>query len=491
MKKRWIYLPMAGLLFSVLVIAVSVFAIGQKKWDGRIELIDVQGERNALHDFVLQGTVGDDKHKISFRLEDGVVTPTSFAMESGVPTFYYDDFPVGKWEGYDLEIWGDSVEIFPAPDSSIQTSEEIDESLLEDQWINERYYDDMGRLHGTTTTFEKGQIQISLDYCCLENEKKYDSTRNTLKRWNYTFPTNLIYTPEKAMELVQLQSEEEEYDYEIRNYTNTGIRTLSAWSDRKEMYYITLSTNGDCSGSVGLYCVGPEKGEIGKKYQLEKHDAPYATLAEIPVSKDRRILGLEDVGDGLLLILGEGDGVTMELYDYGGTLLDSYHTVTEERVDEIEVQQTIWDDGRGFYFEGSQQVEKDHYYVHYYEGIWVADGTITPVGTPQSFVGELVAVGKDKVLTAEKGKRIDDFVYVNLDKDLAYYTIAVYDVTEDGKNECVYEGRLETDVDQDRLTGLSGCMTAESEKIAASQDVYYEDANIRSVWLLEVYGKGA
>lgn len=494
MKKRWSLLPAALLAFSLLAVGLSVFALNQKKWDGRIELTDTEGDRRALDAFVLRGTVGDSVHKIDFTLEDGEVRKESFSLESGVPVFYYQTVPDASWGKYRLEVWDNSAEIQPAPGTNMETTDTVDESIWENGWFSEDYYDDNGHLRGTATTFDTGQVSVSFGYACMKDKRKEGYSSVSLKYWEYAFPTNVTYTPEEPLELIRLQGEEEWDYYEVRNYTDTPIRTLGAWSESRQSYYITLSTDAYCDGSVGLYCVGPESKEIGETYQREEYDAPPETLTEIPVSADRRILWLEDAGDGLLLILGEGDGITMELYDYKGRLLDRYHKATEESVDELDVQKTEWPEGTGFFFTGSQKIEQDSYYVHYYEGIWVEDGTIKSIFRPQTFDGEATAVGKDVVLTTSKGIAKDDFVSLNLDKELSYYDIAVLDVSEDPEGDCVYAGRLETDIFQDRFSIFAFLSVAESERILENQIVYRDDHDMeelrRALWLLETEGKG-
>ncbi len=493
MKKRWSLLPAALLAFSLLAVGLSVFALNQKKWDGRIELTDTEGDRRALDAFVLRGTVGDSVHKIDFTLEDGEVRKESFSLESGVPVFYYQTVPDASWGKYRLEVWDNSAEIQSSPGTKIETINTVDESRLGDGMFDEDYYDDNGRLRGTTTTFDTGQVSVSFGYACMKN-KRNGGTSDSLKYWEYAFPTNVTYTPEEPLELIRLQGEEEWDHYEVRNYTDTGIRILGGWSESRQRYYITLSTNQYCDGSAGLYCVGPESEEISGTYQREAHNAPLETLTEIPVSADRRILWLEDAGDGLLLILGEGDGITMELYDYEGRLLDRYHSATEESVDELEVQKTEWPEGTGFFFTGSQRIEQDAYFVHYYDGIWVADGTIKSIFRPQTFDGAVTAVGKDVVLTTSKGIAKDDFVSFNLDEELSYYDIAVLDVSENPEGDCVYAGRLETDIFQDRFSIFAFLSVAESERILENQIVYRDDHDMeelrRALWLLEAEGKG-
>lgn len=172
-------------------------------------------------------------------------------------------------------------------------------------------------------------------------------------------------------------------------------------------------------------------------------------MAEIPVSESRWVLGLEDVGEGLLVFIGEPDKVTAELYGYDGTLLDSNQIQTEEPVHEMEIQQTKWKDGRGVFVEGSQKTGENEYYTHFCTGYWVENGTVKPVYQGH---GEWTAVGKEKVLTMTRTMdEWDGKAEPIRGNTLNGFEISVYDITEDPAGKEVYRGELETDIDEDAL----------------------------------------
>lgn len=144
--------------------------------------------------------------------------------------------------------------------------------------------------------------------------------------------------------------------------------------------------------------------------------------------------------------------MTAELYGYDGTLLDSNTMPSEEPVHEIEIQQTKWKDGRGVFVEGSQKTGENEYYVHFFTGYWVENGTIKPVYLNGNGYGTWTAVGKEKVLVMNRtmdewGGKAEPI----RGNTMNGFKISVYDITEDPAGKEVYCGELETDIDEDAL----------------------------------------
>ena len=321
----------------------------------------------------------------------------------------------------------------------------VDLSLLkEDVYISPELYDDEGNLHGTTCIYDKGQLVLNMDMEAVQKKGK------AFRSWSCEIPTHLQYTPEKPLAHIQIENENRSMTY--RNYAWSGIDVLSVWSESQEMLYATVRTNADCSGSIGLYCLGPRQEESfldanDMAHLVEKE--PVATLAEIPVSESRWVLGLEDVGEGLLVFIGEPDQVTVELYGYDGTLLDSNTMPSEEPVHEMEIQQTKWKDGRGVFVQGSQKTGENEYYTHFCTGYWVENGTVKPV---YQGYGTWTAVGKEKVLTMTRTMdEWDGKAEPIRGNTLNGFEISVYDITEDPAGKEVYRGELVTDIDEDAL----------------------------------------
>lgn len=447
MKKWMAYLPL-GLLCGSLVVIGGIWGIvWNHTWSGQLELRHLKGDQSALADLNIQFGITDARQRWNFSIKDGALQKESFTLSYEEPV-YGSGETIGNWKDGTMQVWNEDVTFQPAADSKIENLDMVDLSLLkEDVYISPELYDDEGNLHGTTCIYDKGQLVLNMDMEAVQKKGK------AFRSWSCEIPTHLQYTPEKPLAHIQIENENRSMTY--RNYAWSGIDVLSVWSESQEMLYATVRTNADCSGSIGLYCLGPRQEESFKDANSTTHPVkkePVATLAEIPVSESRWVLGLEDVGEGLLVFIGEPDKVTAELYGYDGTLLDSNTMPSEEPVHEIEIQQTKWKDGRGVFVQGSQKTGENEYYVHFFTGYWVENGTIKPVYLNGNGYGTWTAVGKEKVLVMNRTMdEWDGKAEPIRGNTLNGFEISVYDITEDPAGKEVYRGELETDIDEDAL----------------------------------------
>lgn len=447
MKKWMAYLPFGLLCGSLVVIGGIWGSVWNHTWSGQLELRHLKGDQSALADLNIQFGITDARQRWNFSIKDGALQKESFTLSYEEPV-YGSGETIGNWKDGTMQVWNEDVTFQPAADSKIENLDMVDLSLLkEDVYISPELYDDEGNLHGTTCIYDKGQLVLNMDMEAVQKKGK------AFRSWSCEIPTHLQYTPEKPLAHIQIENENRSMTY--RNYAWSGIDVLSVWSESQEMLYATVRTNADCSGSIGLYCLGPRQEESFKDANSTTHPVkkePVATLAEIPVSESRWVLGLEDVGEGLLVFIGEPDKVTAELYGYDGTLLDSNTMPSEEPVHEIEIQQTKWKDGRGVFVEGSQKTGENEYYVHFFTGYWLENGTIKPVYLNGNGYGTWTAVGKEKVLVMNRTMdEWDGKAEPIRGNTMNGFKISVYDITEDPAGKEVYCGELETDIDEDAL----------------------------------------
>lgn len=447
MKKWMAYLPFGLLCGSLVVIGGIWGSVWNHTWSGQLELRHLKGDQSALADLNIQFGITDVRQRWNFSIKDGALQKESFTLSYEEPV-YGSGETIGNWKDGTMQVWNEDVTFQPAADSKIENLDMVDLSLLkEDVYISPELYDDEGNLHGTTCIYDKGQLVLNMDMEAVQKKGK------AFRSWSCEIPTHLQYTPEKPLAHIQIENENRSMTY--RNYAWSGIDVLSVWSESQEMLYATVRTNADCSGSIGLYCLGPRQEESFKDANSTTHPVkkePVATLAEIPISESRWVLGLEDVGEGLLVFIGEPDGVTVKLYGYDGTLLDSNTMPSEESVHEIEIQQTKWKDGRGVFVEGSQKTGENEYYVHFFTGYWVENGTIKPVYLNGNGYGTWTAVGKEKVLVMNRTMdEWDGKAEPIRGNTMNGFKISVYDITEDPAGKEVYRGELETDIDEDAL----------------------------------------
>lgn len=447
MKKWMAYLPLGLLCGSLVVIGGIWGSVWNHTWSGQLELRHLKGDQSALADLNIQFEITDARQRWNFSIKDGALQKESFTLSYEEPV-YGSGETIGNWKDGTMQVWNWDADFRPWADSEVETVEVTDFSQLwKDGNFPSELYDEGREQHVTTHTFEKAQVVL-----CVDMDAEQDKG-NGFHKWIYEIPTNMQYIPEEPFVNVVIKDENSETS-EFNNQGNE-IEAIGVWSKSKEMLYTTLKTNEKCRGSIGLYCLGPKEEEffgdedhVGRPTRTE----PVATLAEIPVSESRWVLGLEDVGEGLLVFIGEPDQVTVELYGYDGTLLDSNTMPSEEPVHEIEIQQTKWKDGRGVFVEGSQKTGENEYYVHFFTGYWLENGTIKPVYLNGNGYGTWTAVGKEKVLTMTRTMdEWDGKAEPIRGNTLNGFEISVYDITEDPAGKEVYRGELETDIDEDAL----------------------------------------
>lgn len=488
MKKWKIYLPLLSLCGALAVTGGIWGAMWGSTWNGQMELTHLEGDESALADFQIDGFITDVRNGWYFSIVDGTLQKKSFSMTNEDAFFDYGQVR-GIWKDGTMEFRNGSVNFQPWADSEVETAEVTDFSQLwKDGKFPSELYDGDGEAHVTTHTFEKSQAVLCVDMKAKQTKGK------GLYRWGYEIPTNMQYIPEEPFVNIVIDDENNKTS-EINNQGNE-IEVMSVWSQSQEMMYATLKTNEKCRGSIGLYCLGPkeeesfgDEGSTGRPTRTE----PVATLAEIPVSENRWVLGLEDVGEGLLLFIGEADSVTAELYSYEGELLDSKNIQTGEPVHEIEVQQTDWESGRGIYVKGSQNIEENAYFVHCFAGYWVEDGILSLVYLPEDGQGDVTrtAVGKDRVLTirykeGEWGGKAEA-VHGNIWNGLE---LCVYDTAEDLAGRWIYRGELETDIDEDMLEFLATSKTEESNQSIQRQNLRGPGGWNRYLKVMDISGKG-
>lgn len=487
MKKWKIYLPLLSLC-SALVVTGGIWGILRSNvWNGQMELRHLEGDESALADFQIDGFITDVRNGWYFSIVDGTLQKKSFSMTNEDAFFDYGQVR-GIWKDGTMEFRNGSVNFQPWADSEVETAEVTDFSQLwKDGKFPSELYDGDGEAHVTTHTFEKSQAVLCVDMKAKQTKGK------GLYRWGYEIPTNMQYIPEEPFVNIVIDDENNKTS-EINNQGNE-IEVMSVWSQSQEMMYATLKTNEKCRGSIGLYCLGPkeeesfgDEGSTGRPTRTE----PVATLAEIPVSENRWLLGLEDVGEGLLVFIGESDGVTLELYGYDGTLLDRLKEQTEQPVEELEKSSTKWENGYGIYLTALHKLDEDAYFIHACRGYWIADGKIQNVfqWEGEKLYGTEVAVGKEKVLMLQhiSGDLGEQCSFMG-NMTLCGLDLKVYDIKDDPAGKLVYHGEMKTDIDEDVLAYFSRFDTREKETPVGRQQAKMYGMTTRSILVERIEGK--
>lgn len=487
MKKWKIYLPLLSLCGALAVTGGIWGVMRGSTWNGQMELTHLEGDESALADFQIDGFITDVRNGWYFSIVDGTLQKKSFSMTNEDAFFDYGQVR-GIWKDGTMEFRNGSVNFQPWADSKVETAEVTDFSQLwKDGKFPSELYDGDGEAHVTTHTFEKSQAVLCVDMKAKQTKGK------GLYRWGYEIPTNMQYIPEEPFVNIVIDDENNKTS-EINNQGNE-IEVMSVWSQSQEMMYATLKTNEKCRGSIGLYCLGPkeeesfgDEGSTGRPTRTE----PVATLAEIPVSENRWLLGLEDVGEGLLVFIGESDGVTLELYGYDGTLLDRLKEQTEQPVEELEKSSTKWENGYGIYLTALHKLDEDAYFIHACRGYWIADGKIQNVfqWEGEKLYGTEVAVGKEKVLMLQhiSGDLGEQCSFMG-NMTLCGLDLKVYDIKDDPAGKLVYHGEMKTDIDEDVLAYFSRFDTREKETPVGRQQAKMYGMTTRSILVERIEGK--
>lgn len=487
MKKWKIYLPLLSLCGALAVTGGIWGVMRGSTWNGQMELTHLEGDESALADFQIDGFITDVRNGWYFSIVDGTLQKKSFSMTNEDAFFDYGQVR-GIWKDGTMEFRNGSVNFQPWADSEVETAEVTDFSQLwKDGKFPSELYDGDGEAHVTTHTFEKSQAVLCVDMKAKQTKGK------GLYRWGYEIPTNMQYIPEEPFVNIVIDDENNKTS-EINNQGNE-IEVMSVWSQSQEMMYATLKTNEKCRGSIGLYCLGPkeeesfgDEGSTGRPTRTE----PVATLAEIPVSENRWLLGLEDVGEGLLVFIGESDGVTLELYGYDGTLLDCLKEQTEQPVEELEKSSTKWENGYGIYLTALHKLDEDAYFIHACRGYWIADGKIQNVfqWEGEKLYGTEVAVGKEKVLMLQhiSGDLGEQCSFMG-NMTLCGLDLKVYDIKDDPAGKLVYHGEMKTDIDEDVLAYFSRFDTREKETPVGRQQAKMYGMTTRSILVERIEGK--
>lgn len=489
MKKWKIYLPLLSLCGALAVTGGIWGAMWGSTWNGQMELTHLEGDESALADFTLKGKIEDSQNTWDFSIEDGKLEKNNFHIGSGMETAYPIERTGGTWKEGELEVWSSYGTFVPAAGSQVETKDTVDLTVLKGNTYFPRLaYQEDGTLQGTTTVFDKGQAVFQLEiHARAAGGTKY-------RQWNYEIPTKLVYTPDKPLAEVCVENGEEYRDIQSSELWISEAPLL-VWSKERQMLYGTMTTNKYCNGSIGLYCFGPDQAEdytptSGKVGQ--KMTEPVATLAEIPVSENRWLLGLEDVGEGLLVFIGEPDGVTLELYGYDGTLLDRLKEQTEQPVEELEKSSTKWENGYGIYLTALHKLDEDAYFIHACRGYWIADGKIQNVfqWEDEKLYGTEVAVGKEQVLMLQhiSGDLGEQCSFLG-NMTLCGLDLKVYDIKDDPAGKLVYHGEMKTDIEEDVLAYFSRFYTREKKTPVGRQQAKMYGMTTRSILVERIEGK--
>ncbi|MCQ4937065.1 MULTISPECIES: hypothetical protein [Anaerotignum] len=419
----------------------------QKK--GIFYLSDLEGQREYLTLFPLEGIAGDGTQGISFRLEDGELTTKFypfdteqiknivFAERRGLTGFEKYSYNYYKQENYyDFSRSGNvfsSTDSAPSKDAKIQHKDSFNEELLEDFDLQNAEF-----VGGETVIADK--IDVYLSFFDVDNG-----------RWARV-PTGMTL-------------QDKPYYYTRGDYAETNsFFTHSAFNDAQinaiciklgDAYFSMAIPSKECQGKTTLYRVNKEDlvktPDEGKIYDQKEYGKATA-LCAFPVGEDNHILGMFKVGEQSIGIFRtQKDSLFFELYNTEGTLVAQDLLTNElgKRVDQAEADVVSWN-------------ERDaSIYFRTYEIVKQKDGSEaweTVVNGMYQFdekgLKRMNCYGDGgRLLSVCRNNLIFDVSMVNDEEKLKlpyYYGYQVYLTVMNGDTEKVlYRGQLVTDYDED------------------------------------------
>ncbi len=484
--KKSVVVPVL-LAVGILVPAAAVTAVyGQWKKE-TFYLEDIQGDRAALNPFLVTGQFSDGDYTLNYRLEDGELA-TSFQLGGGEP--YYDgeeteeyEFVMGEGENaqtrYVNEGFFQKYDVLPAADAEItvlsgtplsaeELRREIENRLFyfididADDQVNARirygkgigcYYDEM-------------YFDMEPD---LDSWITFRSEDGVIKDIPATaFRSVLLELPLEISTPVDVQLQE---DGSVGWNSSTdagnldGLKADAVYLDGHK--YLTFCTTAYHSGKMGIYDIDlQEVYEAGNPYVTGNVCRSYGYFGETAVDKDHKILGLERMGDRLMLLRTSGTQAILELYSTEGTLLDRFTAELPFPVTNYSL--SVQENGMAAVINWDLGSLEYGYNVYYNSGIEISeDGKITEnfrkEGLPWLAIGQ---VG-EYLLTVEEESVIpfgEEGFWQERATPKRYY-VTVHDKTF---TDVLYRGEIHTDAADDYKSVYDKFYTRDSKRIVGT-----------------------
>ncbi|KAF5060283.1 hypothetical protein DSECCO2_327450 [anaerobic digester metagenome] len=435
--------------FSILVLTVFLGVMHGLQNKGIFYLSDLEGQREYLNLFPIEGIAGDGTQGISFRLEDGELTTKFYPFDTeqiknivlaerrglkGLKKYSYNYYTQENY--YDFSRSGNvfaSTDSAPSKDANIQHKDSFHEEILEDFDLENVEF-----VGGETVIADK--IDVYLSFFDVDNGN-----------WARV-PTGMTL-------------QDKPYYYTRGDYAETNSSfTHTAFNDAQinaiciklgDAYYSMAIPSKECRGKTTIYRVSsddlvktPDQGEL---YDQKKYGNAKA-LCAFPVDEDNHILGMFKVGEESIGIFRtQKDSLIFELYNTEGALV-AQDLLTNERgreVDQAEADVISWNDrDASIYFRTYQiikQKDESEAWETVLNGMYQFD---------EKGLKRMNCYGGEggKLLSVCRNNLIFDISMVNNEKIKLpyYYGFQVYFTVVNGDTEKVlYRGLLVTDYDED------------------------------------------
>ncbi|MBM6830328.1 hypothetical protein H9X85_11880 [Anaerotignum lactatifermentans] len=482
--KKGVMVPVL-LAVGILVPAAAITAVYGQWEKETFYLEDIQGDRAALDPFLVTGQFSDGDYTLNYQLEDGELT-TSFQLGGG--TAYHDweeteEYTLVMGEGenaqtrYVNEGFYQNYHVLPAADAEITvlSGTPLSAEELRREIENRLFYFIDG------DDYVNARIQYSKGVVCYYDEMYFDMEPN-LDSWitfrsedgvvqdipATAFRSVLLELPLEISAAVDVQLREDG-SVGWSSFAGTGgldgMRADAVYLDGHK--YLTFCTTAYHSGKMGIYDIDlQEVYEAGNPYVTGNVCRSYGYFGETAVDKDHKILGLEQMGDRLMLLRTSGTQVILELYSTEGILLDSLTVELPLPVTNYSV--SVQENGAAAVINWDLGSLEYGYNVYYNSGIEVsADGKITEnfrkEGLPWLAIGQ---VG-DQLLTIEEESVIpfgEEGFWQGRATPKRYY-VTVHDKTF---TDVLYRGEIHTDAADDYKSVYDKFYTKDSKRIVGT-----------------------
>ena len=466
---------------SLLVSVGMVAGIWQMRYRENLYLQDMEGDRAALASYTVTGVLDDFSHEIGFSLKRGEwqtdFSPDTENLRNEEPEEWQVGLQEGNWYfQLDDYAWAD---ILPLEGTEIQATAGKPDTREELAQVQKEYaYPDNIWTNGDdftsgSVTFWNGQYVMRQEvYFSEKPGSTINPTFTQDKQGNILgevegyacrglcIPLSLNCSGKITMEWMPADEAESGYiHYQGSSSLHDGFWMAddAVIGDR---LYLTFPTDIQDSGTMGIYAFDlQEVYDSGNPYVTKMVTEPCLVFGESAVDHRHQVLGLERVGDKLLLLKrAENQGI-VELYDTEGNLLDKEEISFARPFTGVEAEVSAWEDGASLILSWSGQSDTYGSNAMEHYGFTVdAAGQMTHQFLKVGYPWIQAVPGKGSVLTVEEPmiQTPETAVFFPNGGPQPQQTfLTVYDET---MTKILYRGEIVTD-ENDDLKGIYGAFS--------------------------------
>ncbi|WP_304507672.1 hypothetical protein [Anaerotignum sp.] len=444
---------------SILIFGGFMGKMSQLKDNGIFYLKDIEGQREYLNLFPIEGVAGDGTQGIIFRLEDGALSTKFYPFDSEQVNnlFFAEREGIKGMEKYNYNYYNQdfrkgifaSTDSAPSKDAKIQHMDSFYEEIMDDM---DFYGDEF--VGGETDIADKVDVYLDIWGMDFEGQARI-RTGMTLQNQDQVY----YYT---------------RGDYEdgltsfTHSFLNDGMQEVDGFcAEIGDAYYCMaipsaeiygMEIHGECQGDTSLFRIKQENmiepPELDKEEELyqQREYGNAEVLCTFPVDENNRVLEAFAVGDHSLGIFRvQNESLFFEIYDTEGNMIAQDLLTKEQgsKVDQIEANVVAWNENDVSIYFRTYQVVKDEDNYERWEGIIDGMYQFDEKGLKRMHCygdngGKLLSVCRNNLI-------LDVSMVSDEQRQLPYYYgYQVYvSVINGDTGKILYRGKFETDYDED------------------------------------------